>query len=265
MKISVRPIVMLGLAALAACAVGRSVSSGPDVSADASTEPEASNPTRDSGEETVDGRSSPERDAGTEASTCPSPCGIAPQCGCAAFEVCDLAVDAARTCTSSGTNLAGRACIGTFECARGLLCLSGVCRAPCDSTLAPCVSGACSDYPKAASDGGSTAAVAACSVACDYADDGSCGFRPGDVVGAGCVFRPELGRAECMSVRNVQLQNSLCNADAECGAGRACVAGSMGFSSCKRLCKRGAADACGGCGAFPSARVIAGVEFGYCP
>lgn len=260
---SVAAYSLLGLV-VAACAAGRATPSAAEALVDASVAPDAIPPRDDSSDDDAAEPPLP-LDSGSEASACASPCGIAPQCGCAAFESCDIAADAARGCTSSGSNVVGRACLGTFECARGLLCLSGVCRAPCEPALAPCAAGSCSDYAKAPSDGGVSASLAACSVACDYADEGSCGFRPGDLAGAACVFRAALGRAECMSVRNVQLQSGVCAEDAECGAGRVCVATSMGFSSCRRLCKLGAADACGGCGAFPVSRVVGGVTFGYCP
>jgi len=263
LRVMAAPVLLVAL--VAACAAGRTtppaLDGGDTADATADREP-AHGDTSDAGE--------PSRDDGAvdagDATTCATPCGIAPQCGCAAFETCDVSpTDASPVCANAGANPAGRACLGTFECARGLLCLSGVCRAPCDDALSPCGAGSCSPYAKAQTDGGASPSVPACSVSCDYGDEASCGFKPGDLVASACVLRPELGRVECMSVRNVQLQSGVCTTDAECGAARACVPTSMGFSSCRRMCKLGAGDACGGCSAFPTPRQVAGVTFGYCP
>lgn len=202
-----------------------------------------------------------------DASTCAAPCGIAPQCGCSSSDTCDLDDTGNKACVPAGTGVAGRPCLGTRECARGLVCSSGVCRAPCETVGASCTGareGACGPYPKAETGAGSSIQYTACAVTCDYGDEGSCGFKPGDLIAAACVYRPSTNAVECLKVRNVQLQSGVCNADAECGAGRVCVP-SAGFSSCRRLCKMGDPTSCGGCGAFATPRVVAGVTYGFCP
>jgi hypothetical protein len=203
----------------------------------------------------------------TDGSTCATPCGLAPQCGCNATDTCDLDDTGKKACVSSGTGLAGRPCLGTRECARGLVCANGVCRAPCETSGTDCVGpreGKCGPYPKSETDGGPTVEYTACAVTCDYGDEGSCGFKPGDLLAAACVYRPTTNAVECLKVRNVQLQSGICTADADCGAGRVCVP-SAGFSTCRRLCKVGDPAACGGCGAFATPRVVAGVTYGFCP
>jgi hypothetical protein len=202
-----------------------------------------------------------------DASTCAAPCGIAPQCGCNATDTCDLDDTGNKACVPAGTGIAGRPCLGTRECARGLVCSSGVCRTPCETAGASCPGareGSCGPYPKAETGAGSSIQYTACAVTCDYGDEGSCGFKPGDLVAAACVYRASTNAVECLKVRNVQLQSGVCNADAECGAGRVCVP-SAGFSSCRRLCKVGDPTSCGGCGAFATPRVVAGVTYGFCP
>ena len=203
----------------------------------------------------------------TDASTCATPCGLAPQCGCNSSDTCDLDDTGKKACVPSGTGLAGRPCLGTRECARGLVCANGVCRAPCETAGAACVGpreGKCGPYPKSETDGGPTVEYTACAVTCDYGDEASCGFKQNDLLAAACVYRPSTNAVECLKVRNVQLQSGLCNADAECGAGRVCIP-QTGFSTCRRLCKVGDPTACGGCGGFATPRVVAGVTYGFCP
>lgn len=204
----------------------------------------------------------------SDGAACETPCGLAPQCGCLATQTCDLDGTGARACVSAGTTKAGAACLSTRECAAGLVCGNAVCRAPCAAAGTSCTgdrAGACKEYAQSTSDGGtSSVTYTACAVTCAYDKEDSCGFRKGDLLAAACVYQPSTGTAECEKVRNVQLQSGLCNADAECGAGRVCVAGS-GFSSCRRLCKVGDASACGGCGGFTPPRVVGGVTYGFCP
>ena len=253
--------------ALVACAGPRAVP------ADGEGEPEAPDagltPSRpDAADVAREGDASGGADAAPRPDDCPAPCGVAAQCGCVGNQTCDISPsDGKPSCVAAGVAVAGRACLGTFECARGLVCASGVCRAPCATAGAPCAGpgqGACREYPKNETDGGTSPVVLACGVLCDYGNEASCGFRPGDLAASGCVFRADTGTTECAKVRDVQLQSGVCEQDQECGAGRVCV-DRMGFRTCRRLCKVGDRDACGGCGPFPVARVVAGVTYGYCP
>lgn len=250
---------------VAACANGQA-SPPPEPRDDSSAD--ASAPSTPSADASPERDSARAEDATTDATACASPCGLAPQCGCSATQTCDVsATDGARSCVGAGVAPAGRGCLGTFECARGLVCVSGVCREPCAAPGSACggpSQGACREYPKSDADAGSVS-VAACGVVCDYTNEGSCGFKPGDLAASGCVFREDTGTAECTKVRDVQLQSGVCERDAECGAGRVCIATSMGFRTCRRLCRPGDPNACGGCGPFPTPRVVAGVTFGYCP
>ena len=216
--------------------------------------------------------SSPGSDANvstdTGAATCDTPCGLSPQCGCLADQTCDLDDTGARSCVSGGTIKAGVPCLSTRECSTGLVCAQGVCRAPCSSVGDACTgerAGACGEYAKATADGGASSVVyTACAVTCAYDKEDSCGFAKGDLLAAACVYQAASNTVECQRVRNVQLQSGLCATDAECGAGRICVAG-PDFSSCRRLCKVGDITACGGCKAIAPPRIIDGTTYGACP
>lgn len=205
-------------------------------------------------------------DVAVDATTCEAPCGLAPQCGCAKSETCDLNETGARVCVGAGTGRAGLACLSTRECATGLVCANGVCRAPCSGASAACpLSRTCSDYPRSAVDGGPSAVTySACPVPCAYDKEDSCGFAPGDLIASACVYQPASNSVECQKVKTAQVQSGVCNADAECGAGRVCVP-SVDFSSCRRLCKPGDGKACGGCGPFTPPRVVDGTAYGFCP
>jgi hypothetical protein len=205
----------------------------------------------------------------SDAAPCEAPCGLAPQCGCKSTETCDLDETGARSCVYAGTAKVGIACLSTRECAAGLVCANGVCRAPCATVGAACTgerAGACREYPKSSTkDGGvSSVTYAACAVTCAYDKEDSCGFTPGDLLAAACVYDPVTNDVECKKVGKDQVQSGLCTSDADCGAGRICRVG-PDFSSCRRLCKVGDKNACGGCAPFTPARVVGGATYGFCP
>lgn len=265
----VRPIFhfVVALALLSACtsACANGDVAGPRQASDTATVSDSAAPlgTADSG---TDARL-PSDSAVADASTCASPCDLVAQCGCGIAETCDLDERGTSACVLAGNERPGRPCLSTRECARGLVCANQVCRAPCETLGAACPganAGSCTEYPRNESDAGAPIKYSACAVPCNYADEAACGFTPGDLLAVACVYRPTTNTTECLKVRNVQLQSGVCNADAECGAGRVCIP-STGFSSCRRLCKVGDPNACGGCGPFTPTRVVAGVTYGFCP
>lgn len=250
----------LGLAlVVAACAT----SGGSELAS--ATDAAPSTPTETPTDAALDGDADTGEAGDAEAAACPSPCGYAPQCGCSASETCER-VDGSLACLSAGTAKAGVACLSTRECAAGLVCSQGVCRPPCATPGDACTgdrAGTCSAY----ADGDAGAAGPshnACAVKCAYDREDACGFTPGDLLAAACVYQPATDTVECRKVRNVQLQSGLCDADPDCGAGRVCIP-SAGFNTCRRLCKVGSPDACGGCKPFAQPRVVDGVSYGYCP
>ncbi|MCA9589171.1 MAG: hypothetical protein KC657_27865 [Myxococcales bacterium] len=204
----------------------------------------------------------------SDGSTCEAPCGLAPQCGCAAGQTCDVDVSGARACVTGGSLKVGVACLSTRECVAGLVCADGVCRQPCATVGATCTgdrAGTCKTYAVAPTDGGAPGVTyTACSVTCAYDKEDACGFEPNALLAAACVYQPSTGDVECAKVSRAQVQSGLCEADAQCGAGRVCVE-RPDFKTCRRLCKPGDPAACGGCTAFAPPRVVAGVAYGYCP
>jgi hypothetical protein len=210
----------------------------------------------------------PETGDASDGSTCEAPCGLAPQCGCAAGQTCDVDISGARACVTGGALKVGVACLSTRECVAGLVCADGVCRQPCATPGATCTgerAGACKTYAVAPADGGAPGVTyTACAVTCAYDKEDACGFAPNDLLAAACVYQPSTGDVECATVSRAQVQSGVCEADAQCGAGRVCVE-RPGFKTCRRLCKPGDPAACGGCAAFAPPRVVAGVAYGYCP
>ncbi len=235
---------------------------------DATVAPPA--PATDSGEAaSSDAPHEAEGDADARASACTTaPCGLSPQCGCATTETCDLTAGGL-ACVAAGTAAAGAGCVSTSSCASGLVCVAGACRAPCAAEGTACLpasGGVCRAYATASGlDGGALDAGAprlGCTVPCELTDQASCGYRDGDNVASGCVWFAPTGQTDC--VRVASKLSSLCESDADCAPGRACVAFS-GFSACRKLCKVGDPNACGECSSrFTPPRVIAGVTYGTC-
>ena len=261
MNARISAAIAIAFATTVACA-----SSEPAPTFDTSpTEPDASSPS-DGASQLVDGGPAAPDATTSDASSCPAPCGVAPQCGCFANETCAPDPKGDLSCVAAGTLAPGRACLSTRECAVGLLCVLGVCRAPCAAEGSTCAGGgSCRSYASVPDAGSPAAPVLACPVTCAYDDEGSCGFAKGALLAAACVYDAQTADVDCARVSEQQIQSGACTADPACGAGRVCVPQSGGYSSCRRLCKVGDPAACGGCKALTPARVVAGVTYGACP
>ena len=127
---------------------------------------------------------------------------------------------------------------------------------------------ACRAYDDApARDGGALDAAAGaprlgCTVPCELADRASCGYRDGDNIASGCSWSEAEPHTDCRRVASKL--SSICESDADCTPGKACVPYS-GFSACRKLCKVGDPNACGECSShFSPPRIVGGLTYGTC-
>jgi hypothetical protein len=83
--------------------------------------------------------------AATECAAVPpnNKCGLAPQCGCATNETCDVTNETtgATSCLTAGSATLGRPCAQTGDCLAGFTCAYGACRPYCTTPRTKCTVG----------------------------------------------------------------------------------------------------------------------------
>lgn len=299
----IRPIwratILGGVLGLAACAQG---ASDPDPTGDApkknvdTTEPEppsvkvpgktpdedppadddAGQATSDAGSTTTDSGTTPVDagkvdsgvavDAGACAKTAPSNlCGLAPQCGCAANETCDITNKAtgAVSCTLAGGGPLASLCTTSSQCAKGLACAYGACRPYCAAINTACSGmagvGMCTelyDPPGTLVPNGKV-----CTITCDLRN-------PSAVCGSNnCIYDGSVKATDCDKSGTKDLYDA-CSSYNDCKQGMACVNNPFFGPECEKWCRIGQSD----CGFLETCEDVyganaptsGGVKLGHC-
>jgi len=177
-----------------------------------------------------------------------SACRVAPNCGCADNETCELQdVSGNGACKPAGSVARGGVCTAPSECGKGMLCIDSRCEPYC-STSADCDTKQCSGITL-----GGTAVkdVGYCSTPCDpsvptCSDGGACKFAT--KTQTLCVPAGSKG------------DNEACTNDGECGAGLVCGDG----NKCTPLCAAGSTCSSGAT-CLDVGLTYNGTSYGYCP
>jgi hypothetical protein len=205
-------------------------------------------------------------DASAQCVTAPpnNKCGLAPQCGCAANETCEVTNEStgATSCVTGGSATLGRPCNAAGDCVAGLTCAWGACRPYCNGALTPCTdpgTGLCITVDDEA--GKPLPNLTVCTVACDP-------FDPKGVCGTNSChwfesqYKPHKV-SDCNYPGTGQLK-ATCEGDSDCAAGLLCLG-----SKCEKWCRIGQAGDCPSntkCTDYfgVDAPVIGGVTRGVC-
>jgi hypothetical protein len=219
----------------------------------------------------ADGGSGSGADGGTCVKASPGTCGLAPQCGCAGNQTCDVTDQAGTAaCVDAGSNALGHGCNTTGDCAPGLTCLAGACRPYCSNANAQCDlpgTGLC--VVQGVTPGGvSVPNDITCIITCQLDNETSCGGLPPSGPVAACIVvgdavdcRP-AGRSitTCGGGSNGTDTPPLCAPGYECDD-------MSGNEVCVLWCRYGTAGECPAgqnCNEFSTPEVIAGIEWGFC-
>ena len=198
-------------------------------------------------------------------------CGLAPQCGCANNETCDVtnATSGATSCVTAGGATLGRPCNQSSDCLQGLTCDFGACRPYCKTPLSKCgVAGTDLCVAVLGADSKPIPNQTVCTITCDpRVPAGVCGtnachwfatyYAPAKV--SDCNFGGTLASL------------AVCKGTSDCQPGLACISHPKYGLECEKWCRIGVA---GDCGADPKftckdvfgadAPVINGVKEGVC-
>ncbi|MBI2394566.1 MAG: hypothetical protein HYV09_33660 [Deltaproteobacteria bacterium] len=187
-----------------------------------------------------------------EAPVCTPPagseCRVAPQCGCAEGNTCELqSVEGAGACKPAGPVARHGACSVPGECAQGMLCIDRTCEPYC-ATDDDCDTRQCMGFTV---DGTPVPNIGYCATPCDPSavtcpDGRACKFASRDET----ICVPAGPRADGESCKN----------DGECGAGLVCGDGSL----CTPLCTVGTTCP-DGAACKDAGLVYGGTTYGYCP
>ncbi len=273
----------LGLGFVACATAGGDVGdldAGQDQEAGGSTTPDAG--TKPLKKDAGGGGGGGDTDSGQvvdpDASTCvkaaPSnKCGVAPQCGCALTETCDVQDNAGNVnCIAAGTAGPGKSCTTTAGCALGSTCIGNACKPYCPAgTSTDGGGGACglTGTSTCVQIGAASTPIPnlkVCRAACDLTNATSCDQAnaiPGLVIG--CDL-DSTNQPDCFKTNS---NMGSCLSDGICAPAYVCatLANDAG-SACKKWCKVGPKSAtCGGvdCPSFGPKILVNGVEYGACP
>lgn len=191
-------------------------------------------------------------------------CGLAPQCGCATNETCEVTSEStgAVSCVTGGTATLGRPCNAAGDCIAGLTCAWGACRPYCNTPQSKC------DAP------GTELCVSivdandkplpnlnVCTITCDP-------FDPKGVCGTNSCHWFEKTYApakvsDCNYPGPGKLKDA-CKGDSDCQPGLLCLG-----SKCEKWCRIGVAGDCASTAKctdyfMADAPVIGGVKRGVC-
>jgi hypothetical protein len=205
----------------------------------------------------------------------PGTCGLAPQCGCASNQTCDVTdvTTGAAACVEAGSAALGRGCNTTGNCVPGLTCFAGACRPYCPTANAnaPCGApgtGLCIQIV-VTSTGVNAPNDTVCLVNCQLDDPTSCGGTPASGPIAGCTLSTNGGtNADCTAAGT---SKTTCGGFAGgtwqaplCAPGYGCSSTGV----CNQWCRFNVSGTCSGgltCTHVPGGDiVIDGTAYGYC-
>jgi hypothetical protein len=183
-------------------------------------------------------------DAGACTTVAPSnACGLAPQCGCAANQTCDVTNGAsgAVSCVLAGGGPTGSYCTSTTQCAKGLTCGYNTCRPYCGAAGAACAGaglGTCTQYYDPAA-GTPVTNSKVCTIACDLrSPTAACGSN-------NCIFDTTINASDCDKSGTKALYDA-CTRYNDCSQGLSCVDHPLYGFECEKWCRIGGSD----CGIF---------------
>ncbi len=176
-------------------------------------------------------------------------CRVAPNCGCAANETCELvAADGRGECKPAGSVASGGFCKQNTECAVGLACLGGQCGAYCVKEP-ECSGGSCAPLEFG---GTPVAGVGICTFPCDPLNASAC------AAGNACRITTTNSTA-CFANPGTGAPGAACTTDDNCAPTLFCNG-----TQCVAICVAG--TTCGGGSACSDTVVTAnGVGYGLCP
>jgi hypothetical protein len=198
--------------------------------------------------------------------TTTSTCGLFPQCGCAAGQMCNVQDGTGKAlCEVAGTTPPFGTCTGTGAgtCAAGTTCVNGVCSPYC-GTNTDCPNGVCVQVgtgPTTPIPG-----VKVCTLNCDplhpntaAGSYGACG------TGASCVPRSDHNTVCASPTKASGTQDASCSKTSDCAPGFTCESVGWGGTYCSAYC-RSTADCTGNTQCrVPSTRVYdSASEIGFC-
>lgn len=251
---------------------GNGNGNGSDEDPPPADEDDAGQTTNDAGANTDSGSSSDagktDSGSGVDAGACtktpPSnACGLAPQCGCAANETCDITnkTTGAVACTLAGGGPLASLCTTSSQCAKGLTCAYGACRPYCSTINTACSGmagvGMCTElYDPALVPNGKV-----CTITCDLRN-------PSAVCGSNnCIYDGSVKASDCDKAGTKDLYDA-CSTYNDCKQGMACVNHPLFGPECEKWCRLGQND----CGVFETCEDVygvnaptsAGVKLGHC-
>jgi hypothetical protein len=212
-------------------------------------------------------------DSGTGCSKAPpsNKCGVAPQCGCAPTETCDVLDNNGNVdCIAAGTAGPGKACTTTAGCALGSTCAGGACKPYCpagtstDGGGGKCNLTGTSTCVQAIVNNKPIPNLALCRIACDLVNPTSCDVANAPAGVVGCDL-DNTNQPDCFTA---SATNPPSCAAANCAPANVCVTlANDGGSVCKHWCKVGDNTPCGAgtCSGFATKLLVNGVEYGACP
>jgi hypothetical protein len=183
-----------------------------------------------------------ETDAGSCATTAPSrACGLAPQCGCAANETCDV-IDkstGAVSCVAAGDGVLGSACTETSQCGLGLTCALGACRPYCSTVKSACSGAGVGTCLQATNSSGSGIRnLKVCTIPCDVLSPAAaCASNT-------CTWDSTAKLANCEGAGTRSVRQA-CARSSDCMPGLACARHPVVGMECERWCRVGHDDECG--------------------
>lgn len=203
---------------------------------------------------------------GTCATVAPTnTCGLAPQCGCAANQTCDVTntTNGGVSCVLAGGGTLGSYCTSTTQCAKGFTCGYNACRPYCPTIGTNCAGaglGPCAQYYDPAL-GTPITNSKVCSVTCDLRN-------PTAVCGSNnCIFDTTVNATDCDKTGTKALY-AACTRYNDCQQGLACADHPIFGFECEKWCRLGQND----CGILESctdvygavAPMSGGVKLGHC-
>ncbi len=206
-------------------------------------------------------------DAGSTCATVPpsNTCGLAPQCGCAVNQTCDVTnkTSGSVSCVLAGGGTLGSYCTSTTQCAKGFTCGYNACRPDCPTVSAACVGaglGVCTQYYDPAT-GTPVTNSKVCTVTCDLRNpSGACGSN-------NCIWDTTVNATDCDKTGAGALY-SACSRYNDCQQGLGCVSHPIFGFECEKWCRIGQND----CGLFETCKDLygataplsGGAKLGHC-
>ncbi len=219
---------------------------------------------------TSSGSSGTSSSGGVDAGSCvtvpPSnACGLAPQCGCASNQTCDVTnkSNGSVSCILAGGGPLASLCTTSAQCAAGLTCAYGACRPYCETANAACTGtglGMCAQYYDTSGTAIPNSTV--CTINCDLRN-------PSPVCGSNtCIWDGSVNASDCDKAGTKGVF-AACSAYNDCQQGMACVFHPFFGDECEPWCRVGNDNDCGLLSSCvdvygPDAPVQNGVKLGHC-